>query len=145
MIKSEYFEIHELVPELMYHQIKEEVLWRLIPINLIHTIDAIKFHYPNGHMTINNYEWGGDRHWSGLRLAGQPFYSSTSQHSYLRATDSIFNKYNVSDIRRYIIKNPKQFPYIGGLELNVSWLHTDIRPRIHDRILTFGKPLSKIK
>jgi hypothetical protein len=139
MIKSEYFEIHELIPELMYHQVKEEVLWRMIPTKLIETIDAIKYHFPNGTMMINNYEWGGDRHWSGLRLAGQPFYSSTSQHSYLKATDSVFNKYNVYDIRKYIIKNPHKFPHIGGLELNVSWLHTDIRDKPNGKVIAFGK------
>ena len=88
-------------------------------------------------MTINNYMWGGDRGWSGLRTKDSSYYSPTSQHSLGKAIDCIFSAYDVEEVRQYILNNPDEFPHIGGIELNVSWLHLDVRERQNGKIKTF--------
>jgi len=137
MIKSRYFEIHELIPEELYHSIHEDVLWRMVPQKLIETIDTVKNKFPNGSMSINDYEWAGQRRWSGLRTVGSKWYSFWSQHTTLNAVDAVFSRYDVEDIRHYILDNPNEFPHIGGIELDVSWLHVDCRPRRDGKIITF--------
>ena len=137
MIKSKYFDIHELVPEELYHTIHEDVLWRMVPQKLIETIDTIKNKFPNGSMSINDYEWSGNRRWSGLRTVGSPYYSFTSQHALMNAIDAVYSKYSVDEVRDYILDNPDEFPHIGGVELNVEWLHIDCRSRKDGEIITF--------
>ena len=133
-MKSKHFKIHELVPEHIFKKYGEKA-WKFINKDLIITIDLLKEHFNLGTMTINNYYWGGKRHWSGLRTPQSPDYSETSQHSLGNATDSIFSHYTAAEVRNYIINNPHEFEYIKGLELGVSWLHVDTRNEEH--LVTF--------
>jgi len=135
-MKSEKFKIHELVPEKMYNRFGESA-WRYIDEKLIKSIDLLKEHFPNGTITINNYVFGGNRHWSGLRTIESDYYSSTSMHSFGKAADMVFSEYKTEEVRQYIIDNPDLFPDIKGLELNVSWLHIDVRNE--DKLVKFSK------
>ena len=125
-MKSKYFEIHELVPKHMYNM-RGNNNWRFIDERLIATIDTLKEHFSSGTMTINNYKWGGDREWSGLRTSQSPDYSPTSMHSFGKAIDCIFSHYSAEEVRLYILSNKGFFPYIRGMEDTVSWLHVDVR------------------
>jgi len=136
-MQSIKFKIHELVPLKLFNTVRPDVLWRMIDPRLIETIDKLKEVFPNGSMTINNYMWGGDRGWSGLRTKDSSYYSPTSQHSLGKAIDCIFSAYDVEEVRQYILNNPDEFPHIGGIELNVSWLHLDVRERQNGKIKTF--------
>ena len=136
-MKSDYFKIRELVPLELYNLVDEEVLWRMIPLELIHTMDYIKEKFKLGTCTINSYAWGQDRNWSGLRLKNRPYYSETSQHTKFNALDMVFTSYNSKDIRDDILAYPEEYPHIGGLEMGVSWLHFDIRPRTNGKINLF--------
>lgn len=134
---SRHFKIHELVPEELYRMVHEEVLWRMVPDELIRSIDQLKDRFSKGTMTINNYEWSGNRRWSGLRLAGKPYYSPTSQHTKMNAIDAVFSDYSAEEVRKYILSNSLKFPHIGGVELEIDWVHLDIRPRRDGQIITF--------
>ena len=136
-MKSKKFKIHELVPLRLHNTVHPDVLWRMIDPRLIETIDTIKETFPEGSMTINNYMWGGNRGWSGLRTKDSDYYSPTSQHTLGKAIDAIFSKYDVEDIRQFILNNPDKFPHVGGIELGVSWLHVDVRDRVNGKIKTF--------
>lgn len=125
-MKSKYFKIHELVTESIYKKMGKKA-WRYVPQDLIDAIDTLKERFPNGVMTINNYKWGGDREWSGLRTAESPYYSPTSMHSFMMAVDVIFSDYAAKDVRADILDNPDIYPTIKGLELDISWVHLDIR------------------
>ena len=72
-MKSKYFKIFELVP-LHIYKIYGEGAWKFIDPRLIEMIDLIKEHFNKGTMAINNYRWGGDRNWSGLRTPKSPYY-----------------------------------------------------------------------
>ena len=133
-MKSKHFKIHELVPKHIYEKHGERS-WKFIDERLIKTIDKLKEHFNNGTMTINNYHWGGNREWSGLRTPQSPQYSETSQHSLGNAIDAVFSDYTAQEVRNYIIDNPHEFEYIKGIELGVSWLHIDVRNE--DRVVLF--------
>ena len=123
---SKYFAIHELVPPHIYDKLGERA-WKLLNPELIKSIDKIKEKFPKGKMTINNYFWGRDRKYSGLRTPQSKHYSETSQHSLGNAVDIIFSEYDVEEVRKYLILNHKDFSEIKGIEINTSWLHIDTR------------------
>jgi hypothetical protein len=127
MIKAEYFAIHELVPPATY-KARGEKAWQLIDPKLIFLIDELRETF--GSATINNYEWGGDRQWSGLRTKDSPYYSAYSQHTFGRAVDMLFKEHTADEVRQAIVKAPDKWlgicPSIT-LEDGVSWLHIDVR------------------
>jgi hypothetical protein len=121
-----HFQIHELVPKSVYMD-RGEKAWELFDPNALRTIDMLLDRY--GSITINNWFWGGDREWSGLRIFGCPYFSPYSQHTFGRAFDNIFKEVTAEEVRQDIINNPDDptFRYIRAIELNTSWLHTDTR------------------
>ena len=136
MKRSIHFRIEELVPKELYELVKTDKLWDLIDERLIDTIDALKEKFPEGSMTINNWLWGGNRDQSGLRTKNSKFYSPTSQHSIGKAIDCVFSDYKTEEVRQYVINNPKKFPYVKGIEKDVSWCHFDVRDS--DRVVIFS-------
>ena len=133
-MKSKHFRIYELVPKHIYNKFGENA-WKFIDPRLIEMIDKLKEDFPSGSITINNYHWNGNRNWSGLRTPGSPYYSETSQHSFGRAVDCLFSKYDIEEVRQYIIASQDVYKYIKGIELDVSWLHIDVRNE--DKLITF--------
>jgi len=134
---SKYFKAHELVPLQIFNLLNEDLCMAMIDDKLIETIDAIKERFPNGTMTINNYMWNGDRGWSGIRTKGSPYYSPTSQHTLGKAIDAVFSAYNIDEVRDYIMANPDEFPHVKGIELDVGWLHVDVRNS--NKVMLFSK------
>ena len=88
-----------------------------------------------GRIIINNWHTGGNREWSGLRTPESRYYSPTSQHTFGRASDKLFIDSTTDTVRNYILKNADEFPLLTSLELDVSWLHSDVRNC--DRIKTY--------
>lgn len=134
--KCKHFKIYELVDEETFKK-RGEKAWELLNPELLMTIDLIKERFPDGTMTINSYKFGGNRNWSGLRTASSPWYSTYSQHSLGNAVDCIFSDYDVNMIRQDIIDNPDIYPFIKGIETDISWLHIDVRNR---QIVAIFKP-----
>lgn len=131
---SKHFKIHELVPKNTFEQHNLRA-WRFIDERLIKTIDKLRELFPEGTITINNYFWGGDRNWSGLRTPDSKYYSSSSMHTLGKAVDCIFSHYSTDTVRTYILEHPGEFPYIKGIELGVGWLHIDVRNE--DQLMKF--------
>ncbi|MFQ5543897.1 MAG: hypothetical protein ACE5FY_06050 [Nitrospiria bacterium] len=134
MEKCRYFKIHELVPPHVFNQ-RGEKAWELLDTRLLVTLDRLRERY--GSMTVNNYYWGKEREWSGLRTKDSPYYSRYSQHTFGRAADCLFKRLSAEEVRKDILAAPSDpaFELIGSLELNVSWLHFDVRNC--DRIKTY--------
>jgi len=124
MYIPEYFIAEELVPPRVYNY-KKELSWELIDDRVLITLDQLRDEY--GSITVNNWKWGGDREWSGLRTPDSPWYRPYSQHTFGRASDCIFNDTNVKKVRKDILDNPERFPCINSVELQTSWLHFDVR------------------
>jgi hypothetical protein len=132
MYQCEYFKIYELVPRQVYHD-RGEKAWELLDERVLITLDQLRRKY--GPMTVNNYEAGGDREWSGLRTKESPFYSPYSQHTFGRAADCLFSHASVDEVRKEILRYPQEYAFIHSLELDVNWLHFDVRNC--DRIKTY--------
>ena len=126
MYKCEFFKIHELVPPAVLRD-RGEAAWYLLDERALITLDRLRKRY--GRMTVNNYHWSGDRLWSGLRTQNSPYWRQYSQHSFGRAFDSIFTDVLIDDVRVDILHSPNHddFKLIGSIELEVSWLHFDVR------------------
>lgn len=126
MYKCEHFSIHELVPPDVFNK-RQEKAWELLDERLLITLDKLRERY--GLITVNNYYWGKDREWSGLRTSDSPYYSPFSQHTFGRAADCLFSNISTEELRQEILANPTDpdFELIGSIELGVSWLHFDVR------------------
>lgn len=125
MYRCQHFKIQELVPPNVFNQ-RGNAAWELLDANALITLDALRSHF--GRAICNDYSFGGKRQWSGLRTADSPYYSPYSQHSFGRAFDLIFLDAKTEEVREEIIRlRDKKFPLINGLELDVSWIHFDVR------------------
>jgi len=125
-MKSKHFKIHELVPKKMYEMFGD-LAWRFVDPRLIESLDMLKDHFNSGTMTVNNYFWGGKRQWSGIRTPDSKYYSENSMHTFGKAVDFVCSDYSSEEIRIFIAKNPHRFPHIKGIEVEVDWVHIDIR------------------
>lgn len=130
MYQSEHFAPHELVPRHIY-EARGVKAYQCIDDRLLMLTDMLRelFNCP---LTINNYMWGGDREWSGLRTCDSPYYSPTSQHTFGRAFDIIVKDYTADQARSMVKQwfNEGKFSGIVDsitLEEGVNWLHIDIR------------------
>lgn len=129
MYKCKHFKLHELVPK-HYFEKYGDACWELLDERALITLDALRDKF--GSMTVNNYFWGGNRSWSGLRTpeyygSESKYRASRSQHKYGRAFDVIFKDTTAKAVREYVLKNRKEFPYITFLECDISWFHFDCR------------------
>ncbi len=134
MYKCKNFIIEELVSPQAFKD-RGQKAWQLLDDRMLITLDRLREKY--GSMTVNNWKWGGDREWSGLRTSDSPYFSKYSQHSFGRAADVIFKTVTAEKVRQDMLANPDDatFEYINSIELGVSWLHFDIRNV--DRIFAF--------
>lgn len=130
MYKCKHFKIYELVPKHIY-EARGEKAWELLDEKLLMTIDTLR-ELLGCPITINNYNWGGDRNWSGVRTGG--FYASLgeydkslSQHKYGRAVDMLIKGMEAEKVRQFIYKNKDKFPYITFVETKINWVHIDVR------------------
>ncbi|MGL4475418.1 MAG: hypothetical protein ACRCT7_13350 [Shewanella sp.] len=130
MYKPKHFKTQELVPEHIYKARGEKAL-ELIDERVLITIDTLREKLGCS-ITINNWMWGGNRNWSGLRTAGfykslQAYEDSLSQHKYGRAVDMLVKGMEASQVRQFIYDNKKDFPYVTFVETDISWVHVDCR------------------
>lgn len=125
MYKCRWFKIQELVPPHVYEE-RGEKAWELLDERALISLDALRDMF--GPLTCNDWHIGGGRKWSGLRTAESPYYSPYSQHTMGRAFDVISGIHSAESMREKVLRHRKEkFSYITGLELNVTWLHFDVR------------------
>ena len=122
MYKCRHFRIQELVDRETFN-IRGERAWELLDDRALVALDDVRDGL--GPTTVNNWHIGGDREWSGLRTVKSPYYSPYSQHSFGRAFDCVFRDVTAEEARRYIVDKAPEF--ITAIEMNVSWLHFDVR------------------
>ena len=130
MKRAKYFPVHELVPP-AYYQKYGDYAHRYLDDRLLIVLDALRKRY--GPITVNNYQYGGDRTESGLRIPGQDYYRPTSQHSHGRAADGLLKNLTAEEVRNdlqdfglSILHLPAGVDSIT-IENKVSWLHVDVR------------------
>lgn len=90
MYKPKYFILEEFIDKNTFESTPEWKLWYALDSRILQIADILREEL--GPTTINSWKWGGNRSWSGLRPYGTPYYSQWSQHSFGRATDSLFKQ-----------------------------------------------------
>lgn len=95
---------------------------------------------------VNDYHAGGHRQFCGVRTKESTDYSPTSRHAVTKwrpagALDLHFAGMSADDVRTLIRKAVASggLPHLGGLELDVSWVHIDDRPRRIGQLVEFSK------
>lgn len=89
--------------------------------------------------TINDWYKGGTRQWCGYRSSECTIGAPKSQHRLGKAAD-LHPEGMSAEVARSKIKAAVAkglLPELGGVELGVSWLHVDIRPRVNGKVLWF--------
>lgn len=137
--KPKKFELYELLPRKFYHDYKYrgDSLWYLFDDRLLKTLDELREKF--GKTFINTWKWGGKREYSGWRPSDCEVGALFSQHKFGRACDCIFQDHRAQDVRAWIIdnKNERIFKYITGMEMEIPWLHIDVRN--YNGLLLFKK------
>ena len=142
MYIPKHFGIKELVPPEIYNSYKhkgDEFLFQVVfDERLLILIDKIREKY--GPMIINDWSWGGGTKYRGFRPPGCNVGADLSQHRFGRAVDMIPNNITPKLMREEILddQNSEDWKVIGGLEMDISWFHVDVRARTNpDKINLF--------
>jgi hypothetical protein len=142
MYYPKHFNIWELVPPAMGKFVESRGAYVAFNVlfdeRLLRTIDMLRNQF--GTMQVNTWKNGGHYQYRGFRPAGCEVGARLSQHRFGRAIDMMPLDSNVDHIRKIILNTPNspRYQYIGGLEMEVSWLHIDVRGRLYaDKIATF--------
>ena len=136
-----YFNINELTPPEMGAIIQRKgAAWAFATLfdpRLLMTMDYLRSQF--GPMMANDWANGGSNRYRGFRPEGCDVGAAYSQHRFGRGVDLIPRDLSARSIRQEIIshQNSPRYQYIGGLELDISWLHIDTRTRQTDEILMF--------
>ena len=135
--RCKYFRIEELVDSITYQKYGERC-WSFFDPRILMTLDAIRV-FLKKPMTVNNWNWGGSREWSGLRIPGSSYYSCYSQHSYGRAIDFVVTGMEASEVQKKLVENEELFPYLTRMEKDrPTWTHIDCANVDKDGIYVFN-------
>ena len=120
------FTIQEFVDPDTYNKFGDKSIW-FIDQTLLRIVQQLRDEF--GPITINNWDSGGNRKWSGLRTNSSPYYKPYSQHSFGRAADLLFTDTSIDDVSKSILSREYDWKRmgLGGIELGKSWLHIDTR------------------
>lgn len=132
MYQCKHFKAYELVSKSIYEK-RGNKAYQCIDERLLQLLDTLR-ELLDSPMTINSWQWGGNRNESGLRTPESSYYSNTSQHSYGRAVDFLVKGMTADEVRKKVIgwMRDGTIQELCGvesitLELGVSWVHIDVR------------------
>jgi len=126
-----YFKPYELVPEATYGLLKNKpwIIWQLFDPRALYVGDAIRMRY--GKMIANTWYWDKKHQYRGWRPARCKIGATYSQHRFGRALDLIPVEVTAEEIRQDIIqadsKGTELFPHLTCIEIEIQWLHFDVR------------------
>lgn len=124
MYKCKHFRIEELVPPSVFKEYGDRA-WQFLDERALRTLDVLRDKF--GKIIVNDWVFGGKNKYRGLRPIFCKIGAPYSQHRFGRAFDCIFKEADIDEVRDYILENKKEFRYINAIELQVSWLHFDVR------------------
>jgi len=123
MYKCKYFSIQELVDPETY-RIFGQRAWMFFDESALIAIDQLRGEF--GPATINDWKWGGNYKWSGLRTKNCTIGAEYSLHRFGKAFDLKFQNFTAKEVRAHIKKKPDYWEcYISRIENKVNWLHID--------------------
>lgn len=123
--KPIHFEIEELVDPITLKQYgKEFILKHFFDSRILYQIDLIRDWFDKP-MIINNWCFNGKFKYRGFRPFNCKVGSKNSAHKFGRAIDFDIVGLTAEFVRKEIMRNQKQFPYITRMEDKVNWVHFD--------------------
>lgn len=124
MYKCKHFTIKELVSKDLYLD-RGERAWALLDERALIMLDRLRGKF--GTMIVNDWAFGGKNEYRGFREPSCLVGAQYSQHRFGRAFDCSFSHISADEVREYILSHPEEFEYIKAVEMNVNWLHFDVR------------------
>lgn len=136
----EHFGIYEVFEPSMFDIFGPDDIgiWLYVDQRVKITIDRLRERYGRAYM--NTWAFNkktqavfGTHRYRGWRSARCPVGAKYSQHKMGCAGDMVFVDVSAENIREDILAQPydKTFEYITCIEMEVDWLHFDVRP--HDK------------
>lgn len=126
MYVPEYFEAHEFVDRATYEKYGERSLM-FMDQRIVWAVDQIREALDTG-IIINDWKWGGNYEWSGLRTKESPWYNPYSQHSFGRALDIKVKDMDAEEVREVLMNAQNPIAHITAIELDTpTWVHIDCR------------------
>lgn len=128
-----YFKTHEIVPWAVFKLLGENAR-NLVSGRLLYVMNLLRAEL--GKSMLCNTAGEGGREQSCLRVPGQSHYRPTSQHSGNHAHSIDGNKCTAMDtvgdwdpreLHAIILKQPEKYKAIRFIEVDISWLHIDVR------------------
>ena len=144
MYKPEHFGIKELVPKDFYDKYKsrgDNFLFQVVfDERLLRLIDIVRKEF--GSMTICDWSLGGASNYRGFRPPDSTVGAALSQHRFGRAVDMIPKDISPGHMRKKIIEdqNSDKWKVVGGLEMDITWFHIDVRARTDDSKINLFYP-----
>ena len=136
--KPEHFLVQELVDPITYKLLGEQALI-CMDLRLLKLLDELRnfFKVP---MHVNNWHTGGQLKSRGFRAPSNPVGANFSQHHFGRAVDFDAEGMSADNVRSIIINNQYKAPFdqITAMEINISWVHIDIRMTGNQEIKLFN-------
>lgn len=134
------FVIEELVcPDV--HRLLGDLAIRLFDPALLEVLAALRADF--GPLIVNDWHRGGTFRYRGLRPLTYSGGVPRSQHRLGAGLDCHSPRVPVDTMRNEVIRRASAgvgaYGKIGGVELGVSWLHVDVRPRVNGRVLLFTR------
>ena len=140
------FSIREFFPKHFYNKFKNQSI-KFIDPRIYVLADKIREYFDKT-MTINDWAYGGKFNYRGFRpnqlliesytKNEKAFGSLTSQHAFGRAIDFHFDAIDTEEARQEIIRvRDEKFPEITAIEMDVNWIHVDVRANVNGELLTF--------
>ncbi len=125
--RPRYFSLQELVsPEVF--EARGERAWELLDVYALVTLDQLRERF--GKLTVNDWHWGGQLKYGGLRPHGAGPGDPYSQHRYGRAFDPKPKEIAAPTMHAAILAEQDKFPHlrvIEAIEATPSWVHFDTR------------------
>ena len=144
MYTPKHFGIKELVPKSLYDKYKSRgdnfFFLVIFDERLLVLIDKVREQF--GSMTICDWSWGGASNYRGFRPPDCTIGAALSQHRFGRAVDMIPKNISPDEMRTYIIdnQNSSDWKVVGGLEMDITWFHIDVRARTDDSKINLFYP-----
>jgi hypothetical protein len=141
MYKPKHFILEEFIDKETFENIPEWKLWFAMDERILRIADILREDLGVS-VNINNWKWGRNRQWAGIRPYGTKYYSQWSQHSYGRALDMLFKGIPSVEVRKRIKELMEQGKFKGITKSitceetakyrdhktsPLSWVHLDVR------------------
>lgn len=125
-----FFELEELVHPLFIERFGVKAIMFLDPA-LLRSLTTLRKKF--GPITVNNWNWGGNYKFSGLRPPTTSVGAEFSMHKYGKAADCKFRDATPQEVQEFVLAHQQCFPDIRRMEdwnftkgVNTPWLHFDV-------------------